>query len=372
MRLAGGLLAFFATIAGLALVVSHIAAPPPLLQSDTGRLFEQMVARMRQERPAFERQMVMLGDSMLMPAPGKHGPKDAAVPRRLERTLQLLVGERPRLRVYPFAQPGASYSMFYFLSDALARAQPDVVALSVNLPSLSRHWRTGPWVRTDLAAWLDPSRLGQALALPLNRLGLTADRLLALTACNVLGLRPAWGDIQRMQVRTQASYKQLRLSLARPLADARGRALWRSRLSGTQHGFRFRNGGYGHTKDAMRGMARGDVAFALIEASVRHLTQRGIRTLVYLTPVNVEHMRKLDAYDPAGVAVIARHLGAATRAAGGEFLDLHDLLDDSGFRDAAGHLSFHGKTSGMNRVVHALARQLMKPPPHAATTAPGH
>ena len=130
--------------------------------------------------------VAFLGDSMIVSY-----PEGRRVPDRLQERLDALSGEPGRLRVHAVAAPGMGAFDYYFLVDFVAAARPDVVILPFNLTSFAEAWR-GTFSRPELVGFIEPSRLPGALGLPLDWIGVTADRLLSYVALVQAGGFDRW------------------------------------------------------------------------------------------------------------------------------------------------------------------------------------
>jgi hypothetical protein len=108
---------------------------------------------------------------------------------------------------------------------------------------------------------------------------------------------------------------------------------------------------------ALHGGASDHPALRLLETTIALFTRLGIATLVYIVPVNVEHLETLGidttAFGPAITTVDTR-----VRAAGGLLVDLHRLLPDDSFRDAT-HFDVPGEKNGVGLVAEALAPHVL-------------
>jgi hypothetical protein len=111
--------------------------------------------------------------------------------------------------------------------------------------------------------------------------------------------------------------------------------------------------------EALAGVEPDDVSIRIMGAAVRRFVDAGIPTLVYVIPINVEHMRDVGALEGDGLQRSLDRLGEGVRAAGGTFVDFHDLLPDEYFLDVRGHLTFDGETSGNALVARALAPMVL-------------
>jgi hypothetical protein len=310
------------------------------------------------------RNILMLGDSMLMPLKKPRFTPSHTVPGRLREILEESTSDAT-LNVVSIRNPGAGYTTYYFLADRIIEAGPDQIALEFNPGNMSAQWRSR-WASVDYAAFLGWRRIPEALTLPLYKLGLTADRLLWTVACQELGGVGLW----RRVAETQGRVTRLRDALHRRVAEAVGSEaeakfkaitleLEMSRKY-TPGMIRRRKPAYESSyREALAGVKPDDVAIRMLGATVRRFVNAGIPTLVYVAPINVEHMREVGALTGDGVVQSLAHLGVAVRAAGGTYADFHDLLSDAHFIDAAGHLTFEGEHNGGALFARELAPLLL-------------
>jgi hypothetical protein len=294
--------------------------------------------------------VAFLGDSMVVSyPPGKR------VPDRLKEAVEQTRGRRPRLNVVSLAAPGMGPFDYYFVADLVARAHPDQVILPFNLAALSDPWR-GTFSRPELAGWLAPARVPNALTLPLEWVGLTTDRLFFYVGIVQSGGERLW----RGTVKQQARLGRARTLVASRLEKSfRSTALMnfgtaRFRYSDKRNvirGYPAKDGKPGRRKrltrfglrqrygPALDGIRPGNPAVEVLAAAVRRFRRDGIRVLVYASPANIANMETGGVLDEEGLQKTLEVIAGAVRAEGGEFADFHALLPDEAFRDAAGHFS---------------------------------
>ena len=353
LQIAAATLAFGASVSWLGSAVERTAVASPPLQTDLARAASTLASVIEARRAVFDRQILLIGDSMLLPE-GPGADRAETVPGRLEHALAQRRPEGEKLRVHTLAQPGAGPSVPYFLSGVLAAARPDAVVIELNLDYLGGAWRRTPtWARPDLGGWLPAARLPEAFGLPLYRLGLPAGRLLWLKACVDLACEPSRIAVARQQLRVRALYDRVRARGRDAERGERGRLLLAAIFEPSPQGARTRRRAFG-PRPFLEGPDLDRLPLALTAGAVRSLEEAGVPTLVYVTPINVEHMTRIGVYAPEVVSGVLRQAERLVVGAGGRFLDLHALLDDSRFRDASGHLTQSGEDCGAD----ALAREL--------------
>ena len=113
-------------------------------------------------------------------------------------------------------------------------------------------------------------------------------------------------------------------------------------------------------EDALKGVEKDDISIEMTRITVRRFHQAGIKTIVYVTPINIEDMAKAGGFSLSGLRHSFTRLGEAVCDEGGVFADFHDILRDNQFRDAAGHLTFNGKSNGYDVLVNHLAPLMIK------------
>lgn len=295
--------------------------------------------------------VAFLGDSMVVSY-----PPGRTVPERLEQAIQATRGRRPRVEVLSVAAPGMGPFDYYLVADEIAEARPDQVILPFNLAALSEGWR-GTFSRPELAGWVRPARIVEALGLPLEWIGLTTDRMLFYMAIVRSGTSPLWQEFLRQQARlgrartiaTTTLEKRVGSTASIRFGTARfrysdsinvietkkpGKPGKRKRLSAG--GARRRYG------PALDGVDENNAVVRVLAAAVSRFREDDIRVLVYANPTNVASLEEVGVLEGGGLEQTLDVIGAAVRGAGGEFADFHALLPDEGFRDAAGHFNVRG------------------------------
>ena len=298
----------------------------------------------------------LLGDSIMVSY-----PQGRQVADRVQSAVAKLTRGAPPVRVHSLAAQGAGPFDYYFMADDIAAAEPDLVVISLTLGHLAEAWR-GAYSRPELAGFIRPDRVWEALRLPLHRVGLTADRLFFYVGVVRLGGYEAWRNLALQQARVGRARHRLesRFSLSEgesPEQTFRD-AVDQNKLDtlfvpGYQ---RFRLLGLKeHFGAAMRGVEADLPVLQVLGATIRAFGRSGIPTLVFICPANLEYMASLGMVDEEG---LGRTLAAIRRevvASGGEFADFHAALPDRAFRDAAGHLTHQGEFDGPARLAELVA-----------------
>ncbi len=314
-----------------------------------------------QAQPNLER-VALLGDSTMMRYPYSRQVSD-----RLRRALYRATGDRPRIRVSQLTSEGHGTFDYYFIADVVVAVHPDQVLLAFNLSSFGAATRR-QFARPELAGFLAPARLGQAIGLPLHWIGLTTDQLLFYSTIVGSGGYGHWRSLQREQVRLGLARARIETWLgdwagAHPEEEFE-LALQRAHLGRTlvpQGGNRYKVDALSdHYAPILDGVDRDHPVLRVLGALVSHFERSGIRTLVFTVPLNVEYIDAMGLYDEAGLAHSLASIETTVREAGGRFLDLHDLLPDRGFRDAPGHFTVDGPIDGPARVAAALVPHVVR------------
>ena len=295
------------------------------------------------ESDAESAHVAFLGDSMIISY-----PPNRRVPERLQERLDALANEARPIRVHSVAAPGNGAFDYYFLADLVAAAQPDVVILPVNLTSFSDIWR-GTFSRPELAGFIDPSRLPHALALPLDWVGVTADRLLGGIALIQAGGFEAWRELAAQQARLGSALTLLTRTLGDRFGGNADKRFSRESFIYLKHRMVVAKtqrltpeGTNRRFGKALAGIEPSEPTLQVLAAAIRTFRDQDIEVVVYTNPTNVEHLESIAAADSLGLAETLSSIEEVSRRAGAHFVDLHDLLPNQGFRDFAGHLAFRG------------------------------
>ena len=312
-------------------------------------------------------QIAFLGDSMVM----AYG-KGRTVPERLQQRLDATTREG-RFAVHSLAAPGMGPFDFYFVAERVARARPDQVILPINLTSFSAPWRH-TFSRPQLAGLLPAGRVLEALGLPLDRIGLTADRLLLYFAIGRSGSLEEFHRFTREQALLGSARKTLAYAIGRRFGDdaderfAVGALRYFGKLWNIEGRQRLTAAGTLHRLGpVLRGVEPDDASLRVLEATIRIYRDRDVDVLVYANPTNVEHMEEvgvLDAPPGRGLEQTVESIRQVSSRAGAHFLDLHALLADDRFRDGAGHLRVkEGGPDGPAELAAGIAPAIRDRPP---------
>ena len=317
------------------------------------------LARRSPDHP--ETRVAFLSDSTSMHlAGGARGLND-----RLGAALVGLAPRESHFRVFSFATPGFTQFTQYFLSHRLADAGPDHVVLGFNLSSLSQSWRTGD--RPELAALLPVRFLGEAMRLPMYWIGLSTDELLLYTTVAQLGSSEAWLTLTQQQARcvhawgSAAEWLQARSSAPDGLAYQMSH-FYRRRQQQLLPGAPERETEWlarWRYDAALAGVGPEHPVLQILRATLEVFREHRIPVLVNIIPINVEHIEKLGLLDRAGLLRSIESVRRVALASGASLVDLHDLLPDAAYSDAAGHLSVDAPLDAPPIVAERIAQALL-------------
>jgi hypothetical protein len=309
----------------------------------------------RVERVAF------LGDSTVV----SYEPSSRTVPSRLQKAVVRLGRAEPPISVRSLAVPGMGPYEWYFLADEIADAGPDQVVMPVGLGSFSQI-TIDRLSRVELAGWIWPRRLPEAMALPIYLSGLTWDRLLLYVGIVRSGGFEIWRRLKKEQARVGSAQR----SLAEWIGTVDGVSAEGtfSRVRGwhdigrfvMQGGDRYNERGVRrYYTAAMDGVEEDHPVIRMLAATIRTFRRADIHVIVYVTPTNVEHIESLGLLDRDGLDRTLAVIERAVRESGGEFADLHDLFPDEVFSDPPGHFVYEGEIDGPALLARALAPRVV-------------
>lgn len=361
-----------------ALALTHLVLVRAMAAADLGRpaidfnivdILRRRLPRLAETREHLEDpvlQIVVLGDSTVISY-----PRGRQVPDRLEQALEARREAGPRIETLNLAVSGVAVFDYYFLADEIVRARPDAVLIAFNLDTLSDAWR-GAYLRPVLAGMIDPARLLHTMSLPLHWIGLTFDQLLFYLGVVQSGGYELWYDLALEQARMGRARTAIRDQLdefmggkaGKEFDDAAAQALLRRLFAiGDRPDTLFkrfnRTGQLQHYGSALEGVPVDHPQLRALGSTVGVFERAGIPVVVYVNPVNHEHMDALGILDREGLATTASSIGSVVHENGGAFVDLHDLLPDAAFRDATGHFTVSDEFDGPALLSEALAPTLL-------------
>jgi hypothetical protein len=334
-------------------------APPAsdeTVRDVTEQRMEETLASLRADVAKDGRVVIVLGDSSML----WHlmlGPDDTLA-SLLERE-----AERVGLTVRVVAHEGFDPVAYYLLVDAIAALRPEAVVLTANLQAFTDSWfRHVRMKHPQLAAFVRPGRVLEAIDLPLELAGITDASLVVKPALRVLGASdlPETLDGYRTRLRARldalltagvktaaagaaiaeaATPPQIRLARRQSVAPPAGQLPHRGQILGSS-AFRFMD------LYPMR-LDRRQATVRVLAATVRDLVARDVRTIVLIAPLHLQALRGTGAYARRDLAGAVRVVSDAVVANGGIPVDLTSTLpEESYFTDRYTHFTAAG-----NRIV---------------------
>jgi hypothetical protein len=318
------------------------------------------------DTPGGKQRVFLIGDSTLIDAAGMRAPSKQTLPARITQALHKYGERGERIELKTLRVPGLGPAAIYLLTEQIAEARPDRVVIALNLRSFSADWMRG-FSYAETAGWMARSQLMEALSLPLFYGGLTADRLLFYRALVGCGAERIWPEVRRFQGRA--------FKLRERLATRADEAFATTATADMQFGLGIARWVRMSTEvDKLPRMSRStlerSLAPLLLGVSPQHPTLRilsavldrfaraGIPTLIYATPVNIEHVHNMglstDAIDRS-MQTVAR----VVHQHGADFVDFHALLPDRAFRDPGDHFTFDGQPNGTFRLASRVAAAIV-------------
>ena len=291
--------------------------------------------------------VLFLGDSLVQPT--STGRDDV-----MAELIDILLAQGVRLPEAGFrntAKPGMRLHAQYLASDVYAAAGARTIVMSINPGWFQVKNEPG----AEVAALFPESRWWEAMKMPLHEAGLSADRLLLYRALGRAGGIPLWAQVQL----EQQSHARLANHLADRLRNAARKlvpveapadVLARVRMQSTWGRTNARGAARPSRLAAERrlgpffhGLSADDPRLRMLGAAVARWSESGSKVLAYVAPTNVEDLKSLGIYDEEGAQKSLTELQSVIEGAGGDFLDLHDILPDASFKDAGDHLDFRVK-----------------------------
>ena len=314
--------------------------------------------------------VALLGDSVLGGSVGER-----TVPDATSEALARCGRRGQSIAVHPLSWPGWGVSGEYFLNDEIVRARPDVILLELNLRGMGPA-TPGAASYPELAGFVRPERLLEAASLPLSYAGLTLDRLLFYHLLVASGADEAWATV----LRRQASLFRLREPIEAWFDAALGNRAYVDRRVAVTLGTFDKVFVPGKNRErlelvqtvlgnALGGLSPTHPRLRILGAMLEHYRRAGIPTIVWVAPVNVDHLRSLGL----PLEGLRRSLGTIrtlVEANGAALIDLHDLLRDEAFIDAGDHVTSNVGMSGATMLGESLARVLLSMAPRERRPRP--
>jgi hypothetical protein len=311
------------------------------------RLGRFQLSQIRDQQPDAKR-VAFLGDSTAVAYPFPH-----TVPLRLQAALSRLPGFEDN-RVISFGFSGMNASDYYFVSQLVLDTDPDAVVMAFNLASLSEAWRAS-LTRPELAGWIPPGRVFEAMTLPLHQARLSLDEMLLYMGIVNTGSQGSWLRVLREQARVSSAMDALIEHLNSPRRErvplAQHRSFIAEREPQRETAYRVTQR-YGR---AFAGITPDHATLAWLQASLNRFLEAGVPVIVYVVPINHEHFAELGAFADRGLDETLASVREIAEAKGASLVDLHDLIPDEGFRDGSGHFTHESPNPGPTWVGAELA-----------------
>jgi hypothetical protein len=303
--------------------------------------------------------VALLGDSVLGAPDGER-----AVPDAINDALSASGARGRHVELHQLSWPGWGIAAQYFLADEIVRARPDRILLELNLRAL------GPAARGDLsypelAGFVRRHRLWEAIWISLSDTGVTLEQLLFYHAIVANHLDGSWGDLRRKQ----ADVFRQRASIETWLDESIGSTSLRDRTLAESLCLFDRVLAPGKNRErqsflkrslgnALGGIPATHPRMQLLKATLERFRSARIPTVVWVAPVNIEHVRS-EGLGLEGLEESVATIRDLVESTGAGFVDFHALLPDSAFRDAGDHVSAVGKNNGTDALGNDLARVLL-------------
>ena len=262
-------------------------------------------------------------------------------PQRMEDWLERQYGGESRVVAYV----GLTTYNYYELMGPVLALRPAVVVLVANLRTLFAPRPDQPIPSDlggfdDLASMIPEDELPRALTLPWQARGLSLPRLLLLRLLRFEGVEQSMYLVEGLRSLVQRPRPWEAVAAPAPLPEPVGLAVYLEAIRGMEQR-------YDQPISADSPFVR------MLAASVDMARRRGVRVLVVASPLPFEQLEHSIGYERAKYAQRFATLRAVTEASGGTFVDYHEALQASGFRDQGGHFTDAGAS--------ALAQILREP-----------
>jgi len=284
--------------------------------------------------------------------------------KRLDVALDARVPHREG-KVAALVYPGLDPTDYYGLADEIASARPRLVIFTLSLGVFSPN-RDPAGGRPELMGWIAPRRLSETLTLPLRVLGLTADQLLLQVGIVRVGAFDLWRTVRTQQARVGRALETLHDRL--PPREEPGPTVELRRLLAVRKLERWTLGGFERMSRAgaerflgaaLDGVPRDHPILRVLGATLKRLSRAGVGSLVYVAPVDVEHLEFLGIDTGAHLPDTIQVVADVVRDSGAEFVDLHRLLRDDRFSDP-NHFDNPGQPNGISELADALAPHVLR------------
>ena len=358
------------------------AAPPPPAAEEAERdvTTEQMeatLAALRRDAAADGRLVIVLGDSSLL----------GHLPLAPDETLAVMLergGEQAGIPIRVIAYDGFDAVAYYMLVDEIAALRPAAVVLTANLQSFTDAWfRRVRMKHPQLAAFVHPPRVPEAIRLPLELAGVTDASLLVKPVLRAIGATDLTEKIDGYRTRVRERLDAILVRGAKtaiadagtahaaeppqpgampslvpmpaPMIGGRGarqRNLGRPVVPPGNRGQVLTKGAFMFTDLYPLNLERDQSTVRVLAAAVRDLAARDVRTIVMLAPLHLQALRMTGAYTQRNLPQAVRVIEDAVAAGGGTSLDLTEILpEESFFADRYTHFTADGNRRVADRML---------------------
>jgi hypothetical protein len=305
--------------------------------------------------------IALLGDSMLMSHQGA-----PSVPARLVKLVNQARPSGSQVSLRPLPLSGWTMMGQYCALDEIIEAKPSLVVIELN-PRALQPGGLGWYSFPELAGLIRGRRLWEAALLPLSDVGVTADRLLFYRLLVTMQLEGAWRAVTNRQAQILNSWGIFegwteKVTGVESMSERR-MAAWNASMDRLTT-----PGKAGPNRVQMEMMLsamlggvayRGNHRVEMLGAVLADLARAHIPVLLWVSPINVERVRSLGlSTDGLGRSIATLRKVAAEH--GAQFLDLHQALPASAFRDAGDHFTVAGPDNGTSLVAAPLARAIAR------------
>lgn len=359
------------------------APPSPVPEADRDVTVERMeatLASLRASLAAHPDTVIVLGDSSML--------NHFVLPQ--EDTLEfILEADAPRagLPLRVVAYNGFDPVAYYLLADQIAALRPRAVVLIANLQAFTDSWFRHPRMKhPQLAAYVRPARVLQAMALPLELAGISDSSLAVKPFLRLVGASQVPEILDGYRERFDAELDRFLGQAPKTTADAdaaetapapsgaAGIAAPTAPTPPTAPGAGIPGRGFGRPPvpgrfvptSAFRRLdlypshlKRDQSTVRVLEATVRDLVANDIRTIVLLTPLHLLALKTTGAYqqrDIDGALALIRDVSVTS---GATTIDLtQELPQERYFTDEFTHFTGEGNRIVAARLIAEVTRAL--------------
>jgi hypothetical protein len=277
-----------------------------------------------------------------------------SLPIRLERALKkhyrrldhINASKDPiSIEVHNLALPAMSNITYHFIAREIAEADPDLIVWQTSFTHTSETWLKIHTIH-EFAGLLPFRDLFRIAQFPIQSLGMTLDDLLFYKLLMASDVREEWLWLKREQSHIESSLDNFRVWVARLFGKEpdfwfkvlRQQTTLTKRIQILEGRRRYRGDTViEHLGRGLAGLPEDHVSLRFLGESLATFREAEIPVVVYLNPINVEHLDTLGLRDRGVLERGAGQFRTVVLATDSRFLDLHDLLPDAGFRDEKGN-----------------------------------